>query len=520
MKAATYTRVSTEEQAENGTSLETQREQAAAYIKSREGWVLVSKFEDAGVSGAKDESQRPGFRSLMDAARNDEIEVVVVTKVDRFSRSMAHFAKAVEELDSLRVKFVSVSEGFDSTTLSGQLLRNILASFAAFEHGRITDRMKEGKRAVKAQGYWTGGRAPFGFKPVSDGKHKRLVLDEEAVETICLAGSLLVDRGCTTGETAAHLNALDRQPAVAKRWDHVLLRHMLRRPILVPDIFDEARFAEVQCALDSTTFSKRSRDQCYPLSLRIYGLCGERYHGVFRRDVAHRYYSCNNKKWENRERRCDDLAIRADDIEFVVWEQVCDLLSRPERLVALAEEYLGLRGQQIEVERDEHEEATQKVAALDRAIQNVLVTSARAGLAPADIEAAVTDLTRERDALRRHLAMIEQWRTESQHASSKMRRLWELAEQAHQRLPNMTLLEQKQVLDLLDVRVTVVKHARKTAGHRILEPTEIRIEGVVNDQVLLSADEKTRYIAQLPSPRSSSPSRAAAAARRGCRAHP
>jgi len=107
-------------------------------------------------------------------------------------------------------------------------------------------------------------------------------------------------------------------------------------------------------------------------------------------------------------------------------EQVCDLFSRPERLVALAEGYLGLRGEQIEVERDEYEEAKKKMAALDRAIQNVLVTSARAGLAPSDIESAVVDLTRERDALSRHLAMIEEWRTESQHASSKMRRLWEL----------------------------------------------------------------------------------------------
>ena len=94
--------------------------------------------------------------------------------------------------------------------------------------------------------------------------------------------------------------------------------------------------------------------------------------------------------------------------------------------------------------------------------------------------------------------MIEGWRTESHHASAKMRRLWELAEQAHQRLPNMTLAEQKQVLDLLDVRVTILKHARKTAGHRILEPAQIRIEGVVNDQILLSADETTRHIAHLP----------------------
>jgi hypothetical protein len=151
----------------------------------------------------------------------------------------------------------------------------------------------------------------------------------------------------------------------------------------------------------------------YPLSLRLYGRCGAPYHGVFRRELSNRFYSCNNKKWESRATRCDDQAIRADDIEYVVWEQVCDLLAKPERLVALAEEYLGLRGKQIEVERDEVEATAAKVHELDRAIQNVLVNSAKAGLSASDIDAAVKQLTEEREALRRHVAMVEAWRSES-----------------------------------------------------------------------------------------------------------
>jgi DNA invertase Pin-like site-specific DNA recombinase len=273
MRAATYARVSTEEQADNGTSLETQREQASAYVTSR-GWALVAQFEDAGISGTKDESGRPGLRTLMRAARESEIEVVVVTKVDRFSRSMAHFAQAVEELDTLGVKFVSVSEGFDSTTLTGQLLRNILASFAAFEHGRITKRMTAGKRAVKAQGYWTGGRVPFGFRPVQENGHKRLVVDDFNAETIRLAARLLVDDCLSTHEVAERLNALDRRPAKAARWSHMLLRHTLRRDMIVPAILDERRFRQVQAALDATSLKRRPRDQVYPLSLRLFGTCG------------------------------------------------------------------------------------------------------------------------------------------------------------------------------------------------------------------------------------------------------
>jgi site-specific DNA recombinase len=434
VRAATYVRVSTEEQADNGTSLDTQREQASAYAASR-GWTLVAEFVDAGISGTKDESGRPGLRDLMHAARNGEIEVVVVTKVDRFSRSMAHFAQAVEELDALGVGFVSVSEGFDSTTLSGQLLRNILASFAAFEHGRITERMTAGKRAVKAQGYWTGGRVPFGFRPVEDNGHKRLVVDDFNAETVRQAAAMLVDEGCSLNETAERLNALGRGPAKANRWNNYLLRHTLKREKLVPDILDQERFEQVQSALNATTTASRARDQVYPLSLRIIGRCGERYHGIYRKELGNRYYSCNNKKWENRQRRCEDQSIRADDIEYVVWEQVTDLLSKPERLVALAEEYLGLRGRQIEVERDEYEVTQEKVKDLDHAIQNLLKTSAKAGLAASDIEAAVVDLTRERDALHRHLAMLDSWRVESSRESKRMQHLWELAEVAHRRLP-------------------------------------------------------------------------------------
>src|ERR671927_635683 len=105
--------------------------------------------------------------------------------------------------------------------------------------------MTAGRRAVRAQGYWGGGRLPFGFRAEPDGAHKRLVVDEEQAETIRLAASLLVDHGCTTAEAAEQLAALGRKPAKAQRWDHMLLRHMLRRKILLNGILDEETFERV-----------------------------------------------------------------------------------------------------------------------------------------------------------------------------------------------------------------------------------------------------------------------------------
>src|SRR5205823_5833174 len=144
---------------------------------------------------------------------------------------------------------------------------------------------------------------------------------------------------------------------------------MLRRQIVCPEILDEKRFAQLQAALDATTLPNRERDHTYPLSLRLFGLCGAPYHGVYRKDMGGvRFYSCNSKRWDSGGERCEDQAIRADDIEYVVWEQVCELLSKPERLIALAEDYLGLRGQQIEVERDQTQVIERKIRELDRAI--------------------------------------------------------------------------------------------------------------------------------------------------------
>lgn len=513
MKAAIYCRVSTDEQAENGTSLDTQREQAEAYVKSR-GWTLVQVFEDAGISGTKDEAGRAGLRALMESARRGEIEVVVVMKVDRFSRSVAHFTEAVAELKRLGVDFASVTEGFDSTQLTGQLMQNILASFAEFEHGRIKERMMLGRRTVVEQGYWGGGNIPFGYRAVADGSHTRLEVDEEAAETIRLAASLLVNQGYTTTETSDHLNALGRKPGRAERWDAILVRHMMRRKNnVVPTILDESRFAEVQMALDASKINRDRKDEVYPLSLRLYGTCGAQYTGVYRKELSRRYYACKNKAYERREVRCKDRALRADDIEAIVWEQVCDLLSQPQRLLELAEQFLGMRPSQLEVERDGIEETERKLRDNERAIKNVLLTSAKAGLEPRDIEIAVADLTGERDALRRHMAMIESWQMESERESERMRRLWALADAAHKRLPQMTPEEQKEVLDLLDVRVTVLAHATRTT------PARVGIEGVVYD-ALLSEEKAVRELAR-PSPlRGSSPSRCAGARPRECRARP
>lgn len=505
MKAAVYCRVSTDEQAEKGTSLATQEERCRAHVKAQ-GWKLVDVFIDAGESGTK--GSRPALDRLMAACRRGEIEAVVVTKLDRFGRSNRHLANALGDLDELGVRFVSLSEQFDTSTPMGKGMLAISGVFAEIEHATIRERMTTGRRAVVSQGYWGGGVLPYGFRAVQDGSHKRLEVDEAEAETVRLVAALLVDEGKSATAVATHLNAIGNVPRRAARWTGALIRHALSRESLAPDLLEQERFDRVQEALASrTTLRNRENDRVYPLSLRLFGHCGEPYAGTYRKELGRRYYMCRNKNYENRATRCDDRAIRADDIEVVVWEQVCDLLSKPQRLLDLAEQYLGFRSSQLEVERESIEDTERKLRETERGIKNVLLTSAKAGLEPKEIEEAVAELTRERDVLRRRLAMVEAWQVDSARESERMRRLWALADQAHRRLPEMTPEEQKEVLDLLDVRVTIIDHATAKT------PARVRIEGIVSDALMDERDLETTS-----SRRSSPRGRAAAAAPPGSRA--
>lgn len=171
---------------------------------------------------------------------------------------------------------------------------------------------------------------------------------------------------------------------------------------------------------------------------------------------------------------------------------MCDVLSKPERLLSLAEEYLGLRGQQVEFERDSVADLDAQIAQQEKALTHDVTEAVKAGLPASVIQSVTAQLTNELDALRRHRAMLDSWREESARESQRMRYLWELAEGAHKRLPHMTKEEQKEMLDLLDVRVTVLEHATKDA------PARVRVEGVVGNAALTSA---AREIDEVEPPR-------------------
>ncbi len=165
-RCAIYTRVSSDSGLEQEfNSLDNQREASEAYVKSQahEGWTLIhDRFDDGGFSGGS--MERPALQKLIGAVRLGRIDIVVVYKVDRLTRSLADFAKLVELFDEHDVSFVSVTQAFNTTTSMGRLTLNVLLSFAQFEREVTGERIRDKIAASKKKGIWMGGVVSLGFR--------------------------------------------------------------------------------------------------------------------------------------------------------------------------------------------------------------------------------------------------------------------------------------------------------------------------------------------------------------------
>lgn len=165
-RCAIYTRKSTEEGLDqNFNSLDAQREACGAYILSQthEGWEPTGEhYDDGGYSGGS--MDRPGLRQLLEDVEAGKIDIIVVYKVDRLTRSLADFARMVDVLDKHAASFVSVTQAFNTTNSMGRLTLNVLLSFAQFEREVTGERIRDKIAASKARGMWMGGTVPLGYE--------------------------------------------------------------------------------------------------------------------------------------------------------------------------------------------------------------------------------------------------------------------------------------------------------------------------------------------------------------------
>lgn len=377
--------------------------------------------------------------------------------------------------------------------------------FAEFDRDMIVERTTRGQRGKAARGAWPGGTAPYGYRLVGKGATRTAEFDQQERDTLLQATAWIVDDGLTTGEVAQRLNALGRAPRHADAWEHRNLRRTLTSEKLlgrvvwgqassrrgdhktrlladgtpkygepvelrIPPILDEARFAALQKALADKGGWTRRPDGVYPLSLRLVSPCGDTYGGVYRRDRSKRQYRCRRAKWNAAGvERCTDVRLDADYVEGAVWGEVCELLSDADRLQALAQEWLD---KQATVTGPDADDIETRIADRRRALTSTVVEYAKAGLPPGAVKAATETI---QDKLRRASGVAGAGRSRFDRGA-RVAELTALAESAQGRLASMTFAEQKEVLALLDVRVTVLDDTARPA---------LRVEGRVPPNLLM-----------------------------------
>ncbi len=311
LRCAIYTRKSSDEGLDQAfNSLDAQRDAGEAYVKSQasEGWrAIVTCYDDGGFSGGT--MERPALKRLLGDIEAGLVDVVVVYKIDRLTRSLADFARIVERFDARGISFVSVTQAFNTTSSMGRLTLNVLLSFAQFEREVTGERIRDKIAASKARGMWMGGMLPLGYDLPAPGT-RTLLVNEAQAEVV----RAIFARYLELGSVHRLREELRRNGVISKRWTTAsgkamggapfsrgALFHLLRSRLYLGQIvhrdlvhegahnaiIDPALFDEVQTRLDGKVRrgpptgeqeSARSR-----LAGRLFDATGEKMSPVFSR---------------------------------------------------------------------------------------------------------------------------------------------------------------------------------------------------------------------------------------------
>ena len=360
-RCAIYTRKSSEEGlAQNFNSLDAQHEACAAYIKSQasEGWKLVrERYDDGGISGGT--LDRPALKRLLADIAAGQIDIVVVYKVDRLTRSLLDFAKLVEAFDKAGTSFVSITQSFNTTNSMGRLTLNMLLSFAQFEREVTAERIRDKIAQSKARGMWMGGTPPIGYRP--DGRSLATIEEDAAivrhifnryaelgnVRLLAMelekAGIRSPSRSSTTGRafggrpfSRGHLYRILSNPIYIARINHGGRFHDANHP----PIIEQELWDQVQAILASNRNGDR-RPSPAESSLLAGKLFDDR--GVpmitthaCKGNLRYRYYVSRDLHHSGNVSTAEGWRLPAREIEPLVRTKIVALLNAPIELLAQA----------------------------------------------------------------------------------------------------------------------------------------------------------------------------------------
>ncbi|MDD1522261.1 MULTISPECIES: recombinase family protein [Bradyrhizobium] len=349
LRCAVYTRKSSEEGLDmEFNSLEAQREACEAYVAShkQEGWLLVpDQYDDGGFSGGT--LERPALKRLLADIEAGKVDVVVVYKIDRLSRSLMDFSKLVEAFDRRTVTFVSVTQSFNTTTSMGRLTLNILLSFAQFEREVTGERIRDKFAASRKKGMWMGGWAPFGYEV----KDRKLVINDQDAETVRWIFRRFVTLGSAT-LLARELKQKDVRNRYGQAIDKGVLYKLLNNRTYIGDavhkrtaypgehsaIIERKLWDQVHAILQESPRKRAAKHRAQtPALLKglIFDSAGVAMSPTHtrRRGKLYRYY-VSQQTIKGAAAPSAAFRVPAGEIEEIVIDQVRRVLASPELIVA------------------------------------------------------------------------------------------------------------------------------------------------------------------------------------------
>jgi site-specific DNA recombinase len=513
IRAAIYARVSTAGQVD-GTSLDEQRSICEAAILSR-GWEVAGEYVDEGLSGTSRE--RPEWSRMLGDCRSGAIQAVVVAKLDRFARKAADAITETDRFSDLGVTLVVVKEQIDMSTPAGRMMRTMLAGVAEMERDLIVDRTVAGQRAKGRNGQWPGGQPPFGWKLEGTKRDARPVPDGREREVVSVAYDLLVKKHLTSGQVADRLNDSGLLPRKAERWNPDVLRRTLANETLhtgrviwgapesgsiykrshhtkldrngnpvygdpieltlpEPPITAQQHRAVMRALAKRSTRGLARAPKTQLLSTRLTSECGQHYIGVSLAAKDYDVYRCSGRKHLRGAEKCQCKQVQAQALDARVWVEVAHLLGDPARLEAMARQWLEVPEQSDDLTERAVAGIEKEIAKLERGRNNATRELLLADN-PEPIREVLGDIERELNELKDRRAAYAALQNSATATAQKLTDIARLAERAKGRLESMPPAQRREVIEILDVRVTMHGPIEKS------EPESITITGQIDPRL-------------------------------------
>jgi site-specific DNA recombinase len=384
VKAAIYSRVSTLKQVERTDydSMQSHLDRCEHYIKAQENWDLVKVYEDPAESG--DKWQREKLQEMLADVMNGSVDVVVTFKLDRISRSVRQFHEILKIFEENNVDLVSVTQGFDTSTPAGKLLRNILIDFAQFERDMISDRVKEKRLARAKKGLWNGGTPPYGYRS----EDRKLTVVPEEAETIKTMFDVY-KRTSSRTKVREELDLLGAKTRKGKQFSKGAVETILQNPVYAGKLYENEQIfdgnheaiisPDLFFSVNQMTplkFHKRKKkiDRVFPLKGLV--KCG--IHDCLmtpyyiRKKTGPIYYYLCTKKSQYKGLKCPVGYANAEKLENYVIERLKEVSNEKPVFEAIIDQVnVDLKSETLPFQK-EQDEVNNRISEVEKEIENFL----------------------------------------------------------------------------------------------------------------------------------------------------